>query len=65
MKHRIIIIIINIICILFVIGLITSYKDSARVRAGIEPKYTIKIINEDGSKVTYLGLGYKVIRYVK
>ena len=41
-------IIIAIILILF--KLITSYKDSARVRNGIEPKYTIKIISRNGRK---------------
>mgnify|MGYP003295718684 CR=1 FL=1 len=64
MKKKVLIIIGIILVILFGVGLITSYKDSARVRAGIEPKYTIKLSNADGSKVTYLGLGYKVVRYV-
>ena len=31
---------------------------------GHEPKCCIKIVSYDGSKVTYWGLGYKVIRYV-
>ena len=44
-------------------GLVTSYADSARVRNGVEPKFTIKIVSEDGNKVTYWGLGYKVIIY--
>ncbi len=35
-----------------------------RVTAGDEPKYCIKVVSSDGSKVTYFGLGYKVIRYV-
>ena len=51
------------IIILVVAGLVTSYIDSARVRNGVEPKYTIKIISDNGNKVTYWGLGYKVIRY--
>lgn len=50
--------------ILIVTGIITNYIDSGRVITGHEPKYCIKIVNNDGSKVTYLGLGYKVIRYV-
>lgn len=57
-------ILIIIIVILLGLGLFTHYIDSARVRNGIEPKYTIKIVSDDGSKVTYWGLGYKVIRYV-
>ncbi len=64
MKKRVLLIVGSIIIILAVVGYVTSYKDSARVRAGIEPKYTIKLVSNDGSKVTYWGLGYKVIRYV-
>ena len=30
----------------------------------MEPKYVIKTISYNGEKVTYWGLGYKVIRYV-
>ena len=48
---------------LTVIGLILGYKDSERVKNLEEPEYTIKVISEDGSKITYWGLGYKVIRY--
>ena len=51
------------IIILIVAGLVTSYIDSARVRNGVEPKFTIKIVSDNGNKVTYWGLGYKVIRY--
>ena len=50
--------------ILIVAGIITNYADSGRVTTGHEPKYCIKVVNNDGSKVTYWGLGYKVIRYV-
>lgn len=63
MKKKVLIYIGIILGVLVIAGLITSYKDSARVRTGIEPKYTIKISNADGSKITYWGLGYKVIRY--
>jgi len=62
MKKKVIIVI--IITFLMVIGLITSYIDSARVRNSVEPKHVIKIVSDNGSKVTYWGLGYKVIRYV-
>ncbi len=64
MKKKVLIIISIILLVLFVLGLITSFKDNARVRAGKEPKYTIKTISYHGDKVTYWGLGYKVIRYV-
>lgn len=64
MKKKVLITIAIVIIILFFISLITSYKDSARVRAGIEPKYVIKTISYHGDKITYWGLGYKVIRYV-
>lgn len=51
--------------ILVIVGIITNYVDSANVTTGHEPKYCIKIVSEDGSKITYWGLGYKVIRYVR
>ena len=56
-------IIISIILILIIFGLYSNYIDSARVRTGNEPKLTIKIINKSENKVTYWGLGYKIIRY--
>ena len=64
MKKKILVIVGVILVILIALGLFTSYVDSARVRNGIEPKYVIKLVNESGSKVTYYGLGFKVIRYV-
>lgn len=58
------IIVIGIIClILVVVGLVTTYIDGARVRNSIEPKFAIKITTDGGNKVTYWGLGYKVVRY--
>lgn len=53
-----------ILIVLVVAGIITNYVDSARVGTGNEPKYCIKLVSNNGSKVTYWGLGYKVIRYV-
>ena len=64
MKKKVIISIVIVTIILFTVSLITNYIDSARVRTGYEPRYCLKIINNDGNKVTYWGLGYKVIRYV-
>ena len=52
-----------IFVILIIVGLITSYIDSARVRNSREPRFVIKIVNKTGNKVTYWGFGYKVIRY--
>ena len=63
MKKGRLIIIGIIIVIIVVAGLVTSYIDSARVRNGVEPKFAIKITTDGGNKVTYWGLGYKVIRY--
>ena len=63
MKKKILYIVLVIVFILFVLGLVTSYIDSARVRNAVEPKYTIKIVSKTGDKVTYWGLGYKIIRY--
>ena len=64
MKKKIGFIIGIFVIVLIVIGIITNYLDSGRVTTGHEPKYCIKIVSNDGSKVTYWGLGYKVIRYV-
>ena len=58
------IIITFIIVIITALGIITNWIDSARVGTNNEPKYCIKSISEDGRKITYWGLGYKVIRYV-
>lgn len=63
MKKKILIYSGIIITVLVVMGFVTSYVDSARVRNSVEPKYTIKIISDGGNKVTYWGLGYKVILY--
>ena len=63
MRNKKLIIIVIISGILVVAGLVTSYIDSARVRNSMEPKFAIKIITDGGNKVTYWGLGYKVIRY--
>ena len=63
MKKKVLIIIGIILGVSVIAGLITSFKDSARVRAGTEPKYVIKKISYHGDKVTYWGLGYKVVRY--
>ena len=64
MKKRIIYFVIVFIGVLLVFAFYTHIIDSARVRNGIEPKFTIKIVNEENKKITYIGLGYKVIRYV-
>ena len=63
MKKKAFIITGIVVAILVVAGLVTSYADSARVRNGVEPKHVIKIVSEDGNKVTYWGLGYKVVLY--
>jgi hypothetical protein len=63
MKKKVLIITGIIIVILIAAGLVTSYIDMARVRNSVEPKYTIKIVTDGGHKVTYWGLGYKVVRY--
>lgn len=56
---------VGIFCIVFVLGMINNYVDSGRVTTGHEPKCCIKMVSNDGSRVTYWGLGYKVIRYVE
>lgn len=64
MKKKICIILGIILIVIIVAGIITNYVDSGRVGTGHEPKCCIKIVSKDGSKITYWGLGYKVIRYV-
>lgn len=63
MKKKVFIILGIVAIVLVVAALVTSYADSARVRNSVEPVHTIKIVSKDGNKVTYWGLGYKVIRY--
>lgn len=53
-----------IIVSLIILGIIANYLDSGRVTTNHEPKFCLKIISNNGEKVTYWGLGYKVIRYV-
>lgn len=62
-KKNILLICIIIVVILSVLSFIANYIDKGRVSTGHEPKLTIKIVSEDGKKVTYWGLGYKVVRY--
>lgn len=50
--------------VLVITSLITKYIDTANVSTGHEPEWCIKVISHDGSKVTYWGLGYKIVRYV-
>lgn len=64
MKKICISIIISIIVII-IAGIITNYIDSGRVTTGHEPRCCIKIVSNGGSKITYWGLGYKIVRYVK
>lgn len=64
MKKKIFIAIGIFLIAIIILGIITNYLDSGRVATGHEPKYCIKIVSSNGSKVTYWGLGYKVIRYV-
>ena len=53
MKKKICIGVGTLLMILIVAGIVTNYIDSGRVATGHEPKYCIKIVNNDGSKVTY------------
>lgn len=64
MKKKIIIIIGSIVTAVLLFYIYAYYTDSARVRAGQEPKLVIKVVNENGNKITYWGFGYKIIRYV-
>ena len=64
MKKKGIIITIIVLLVLVIAGLVTKYIDTANVSTGHEPECCIKIVSQDGNKVTYWGLGYKVVRYV-
>lgn len=64
MKKKSFLVIFFILMILIILSFITNYADTARVSTNHEPKFCVKFISDDGSKVTYWGLGYKVIRYV-
>ena len=55
--------IVIIIIAILTISLIFKISDQRRVRTGHEPKLVLKITNNDGTKITYWGLGYKIIRY--
>lgn len=64
MKKKIIIItLIIFFVVLVILGVLAKYVDMGRVATSNEPKYCVKIVSDGGNKVTYWGLGYKVIRY--
>ena len=64
MKKKGIIITIIVLLVLIIAALVTKYIDTANVSTGHEPECCIRIVSADGNKVTYWGLGYKVVRYV-
>ena len=57
-------ILLTAIILLITLSIFTYFMDLKNYNNNIEPKHSIKVINKDGSKVTYYGLGYKIIRYV-
>ena len=64
LKKKVLVFVGIIFVVLIVAGVVTGFKDNARVRNNLEPKYVIKTVSYNGEKVTYWGLGYKVVRYV-
>ena len=64
MKKKYLMITIYGCVILVIVSFITKYIDTANVSTGHEPECCLKIVSADGGKVTYWGLGYKVVRYV-
>lgn len=54
-----------IVLVIIIFSLFANYIDTANVTTGHEPRMCIKFKDENNGKVTYIGLGYKVIRYVK
>ena len=64
MKNKKVLIIgIIVFIVLAILSFIANYVDKGRVSTRHEPKFTIKITTDGGNKVTYWGLGYKVVRY--
>ncbi len=55
--------IVLLIIILIIAGLATGYVDNSRFKASEEPKFVLRQVDEFGKKVTYWGIGYKVIVY--
>ena len=64
MKKKSVFWMVGILILIVIVGIITNYADSANLTTGHEPSYCIKRISKNGDKVTYWGLGYKVVRYV-
>ena len=64
MKKKGLMITICVLVVLIIASFITKYIDTANVSTGHEPECCIKIVSQDGGRVTYWGLGYKVVRYV-
>lgn len=62
MNKKVLIIIGIIITLLVIIGIITGIEDKSRIEKMEEPKYTIKLVNGESGKITYLGLGYIIVR---
>ena len=57
-------IVLVIVVSLLLLAIIFFTVDYFRVKKQEKPIFCVKTISYDGSKVTYWGLGYKVIRYV-
>lgn len=55
--------ILGLICILIILGVIFFFVDKGRVDDKRAPMFATKMISKDEKKVTYLGLGYKVVAY--
>ena len=64
-KKKILIIGIVIVFFLIVVGAFTNYIDGSRVRTNHEPKFCIKTISSDGSKVTGVRIYAKIIDKMK
>ena len=62
-KKKVFVICIIVVVVLTILSFVANYVDKGRVSTGHEPKFTIKIVTDGGNKVTYWGLGYKVVRY--
>ncbi len=62
-ENKALVITLIVVIIVTILGLVFNHYDTINVVHGKRPRYCIKIDLDDGNKVVYLGLGYKVVAY--
>lgn len=61
--NKVLIITLIVAIIVTILGLVFNHYDTINVVHGKRPRFCIKFDVDDGNKVIYLGLGYKVVAY--